>query len=542
MLDPRDYCVLVSRQPNRLKLVNAHDEVVQVIKECLSDNAEFYYKSKATCGFVITRPSRPFIIGGSQEDTIKVKRLLAEIVEKLQKISWFVVTCSDVSRMASNFSLFFRKIVTFDQVMKNKLSREGKIFIFSPSGRSSLLLIDTPYFLEKEMIDAIKSQCTINDYKMIENVEGNNITSRIELKGFAWAETGSKAIKLRKMMLEVIRVARKHKYELITNINVKGTTDSLMFQHRPSLPDSAEDLLIMSLNRTDRIRLIGAPPYVVTAAEDVIGQHWGVQSCKQLEDGDGFEFKLYGSPWWADGETAVKSRHLVASLIAKYKSLGWEVGATVDVSRKLNDKTVFVFRQCPPETQNFAVLSFHETDKLRFLSDLDDPFSLMDGIDRILDASDVSDSISYYWKAKQWKIKGVPFSGHMNCGVDLRLMVHHLTKILKYFHKLGWRLVASADVSAKYADNNNQSYPLDTHTWFFLYDPEHIKQSDTVLDIEEEEEAGENHHVLDGVVGDLFTVEEIKSERSNTRYFIRVILPMLVFFTSVLIYIFIFVF
>ena len=532
MLQPSDYFALVSRQPNRLKIVNAHDEVVQVITDCLPENVSFYYKSKATCGFKFS--SQPFAIGGSQDQTILIKRMLADIIERLQSINWHVVINSDMAREKTSFCLFFRKIVAFNQVMKNKLSRDGKIFTFSPSGLSSLLLIDIPYFLEKEMIDVIKSQCSVNDYKMIQNVEGTQITSKLDLKGFAWAETGSKAIQLRKMILEVIRVARKYKYELVTNINVKGTTDSLMFQHKPSLQDSSEDLLIMSLNRNDRLRLIGAPPYIVTAAEDVIGQHWGVQSCKQLDNGDGFEFKLYGTPWWADGETAVKSRHLIACLIAKYKSLGWEVSATVDVSRKLNDKTVFVFRQCPPETQNFAVLSFHETDKMRFLSDLDDSFSLTDGIDRILDASDVTKSISYYWKAKQWKIRGDPFSGHMNCGVDQRLMIHHLTKILKYFHKLGWRLVASADVSAKYHSSDNNSFPLDTHTWFFLYDPDHIKVPDTVLDIDDD--GDENHHVLDGVVGDLFTVNEIKSEKSEMRYFVRVILPVLIFVITILIY------
>ena len=85
------------------------------------------------------------------------------------------------------------------------------------------------------------------------------------------------------------------------------------------------------------------------------------------------------------------------------------MAATVDVSRKLNDKTVFIFRQCPPETQEWAVLSFHESNKMRFLSSTDN-FMLSDGIDRILNAADATKTISYYWKAKQWTLSGVPFS------------------------------------------------------------------------------------------------------------------------------------
>jgi len=37
---------------------------------------------------------------------------------------------------------------------------------------------------------------------------------------------------------------------------------------------------------------------------------------------------------------------------------------------------------------------------------------------------------------------------------------------------LGWRLVASADVSAKYIhQDNGPDYPLDVHSWYFMYDP-----------------------------------------------------------------------
>ena len=171
MLQPSDYFALVSRQPNRLKIVNAHDEVVQVITDCLPENVSFYYKSKATCGFKFS--SQPFAIGGSQDQTILIKRMLADIIERLQSINWHVVINSDMAREKTSFCLFFRKIVAFNQVMKNKLSRDGKIFTFSPSGLSSLLLIDIPYFLEKEMIDVIKSQCSVNDYKMLQNVESS---------------------------------------------------------------------------------------------------------------------------------------------------------------------------------------------------------------------------------------------------------------------------------------------------------------------------------------------------------------------------------
>ena len=58
--------------------------------------------------------------------------------------------------------------------------------------------------------------------------------------------------------------------------------------------------------------------------------------------------------------------------------------------------------------------------------------------------------------------------------MDLRLMVHHLTKILKFLNCEGCKLVASADVSAKLHDGNQhqEAFLLDTHSWFLLYDPD----------------------------------------------------------------------
>ena len=89
------------------------------------------------------------------------------------------------------------------------------------------------------------------------------------------------------------------------------------------------------------------------------------------------EYKLGGTPWWAEGELAVDSRRLIGSLIASLKFSGWEVAGTVDISRQLEDKTVFLLRQssCKAKHQkagavaqmvDWACLSFHETDRIRW--------------------------------------------------------------------------------------------------------------------------------------------------------------------------------
>ena len=173
------------------------------------------------------------------------------------------------------------------------------------------------------------------------------MTSKIKLKGgFNWTDTEDKTISLHKMLLEVIQVARKEKFYMISNLNTNEITDSLMFQYNESLSDfRQQDMFIMSLNRKYRLRFISAPDYIMTSAADVVTSSWdkGIQKNKAK---DGFhELKLRVTPWWEDGKGAVKSRFLIINMIAKFRALGWEVATTLDVSRTLKDKCIFVFRR-----------------------------------------------------------------------------------------------------------------------------------------------------------------------------------------------------
>ena len=514
MIEPSDYCAILCREPDRLRIINCHEEVVEVVKTVLADlhvDNQFYVKSKASCAFKLS--GAPFYSGGwsgGKKETIKIRRAFASIVEKLQNYSWHLVVSTDIAKQHANSCLFFRKINAEKSESSQQLGG-GKIFTFAPSAQSDILLIDIPAEVEKDVTEAIKATHGIDDHEVLEDVSGSVITTKVELGGWwNWHSTGEQAISLRKMLMEVIRVARTHKYEVVTNLNVKGTTDSLLFQHKPQLDEVPGAMFMISLNREDRLRLLEAPDYVITALEEVITETWerGIQHSKQREEGGGeyarlnkgyHEFKLAGRPWWADGEEAVKSRYLVASILAKLRSLGWEVADTIDVSRRLNDKTVFVMRQCPPEQQDWAVLSFHESDKVRLMSSRGTEDKVAEGVNTVLEVAEVIQETKEYWKAKQWKIRGAPFSGHKGCGVgaDLRLMIHNLTKIMKHFHAAGWRLVASGDVSAKYFHGNDKTppHPLDTHSWFFLHDPAGVLAAPETADL---------HHLLG--------VEELKSE------------------------------
>lgn len=50
-------------------------------------------------------------------------------------------------------------------------------------------------------------------------------------------------------------------------------------------------------------------------------------------------------------------------------------------------------------------------------------------------------------------------------------MIAVLCQIIRIFNSAGWKLVCSADISAKYHTTKHDRYPIDVHSWFFLYEP-----------------------------------------------------------------------
>merc|ERR1719315_308662 len=110
--------------------------------------------------------------------------------------------------------------------------------------------------------------------------QGASLTTELKMEGTPWSlggfftSAGEEGVKLRQLLMEMIRVMRRHNYSLLANINTKGTTDSLFFQHNMALYGSPDDMFIMSLNNDDKIRLIRAPDYIITMVGEVIKRTW----------------------------------------------------------------------------------------------------------------------------------------------------------------------------------------------------------------------------------------------------------------------------
>ena len=87
--------------------------------------------------------------------------------------------------------------------------------------------------------------------------------------------SGQESVLTRKMIVEVVRAAGRHNYQLVTNLNLRGTTDSLMLQHNAATTTTHSDnLFALSLQQRDRLQLICAHDTVVAAVREVVTNTW----------------------------------------------------------------------------------------------------------------------------------------------------------------------------------------------------------------------------------------------------------------------------
>merc|ERR1712106_992480 len=69
----------------------------------------------------------------------------------------------------------------------------------------------------------------------------------------------------------------------------------------------------------------------------------------------------------------------------------------------------------------------------------------------------------------QIDLNGSPWTLSESFSLHARSTLLHMLKKANY---LGWQLVASADVSSKYfQEESGPDYPEDVHSWYFVYSP-----------------------------------------------------------------------
>ena len=335
------------------------------------------------------------------------------------------------------------------------------------SGWDKVQFIDFPPAFN----DFFKDVVAKNWPQTIQDVKIKGDILEIKLKGTPWHSMGGpENIQSKTLVKALINELGVRQWFLYGSSNLRGNADTLFFMYDPAAPSLSVSFVgfVISLNRNDRLRMIDAPKDATDSVRGAITQFWsrGIQEEKQKFNA--YEFKLKGTPWWADGEQAVDTRFLMCKIFEALLRIGWKVKISIDLTRKLNDKSVLPFHKCEPSSAPVFCISLNWTDKIRFINAPPDLLAALVAEVKRVWLFGVSRE-RLYGASTELKLNENPwsygFKGHD--GAHGRVMLSYLCKLCA---NMGWYLILSADVSAKWIhQDKGPDYPIDVHSWWFMY-------------------------------------------------------------------------
>ncbi|KAI3391374.1 hypothetical protein diail_7460 [Diaporthe ilicicola] len=196
----------------------------------------------------------------------------------------------------------------------------------------------------------------------------------------------------------------------------------------------------VTLNRSDRMRLINFSAHEASALRGVLGSVWPIQDVRTYGGADEFKFK--GFPWKETNNGDDNARRLVRRMLEALYAMGWVLQAAVDVSRKELDKDSLLFRyqNQPPPPCDWLSISFDWTDKMKIVDA--PPGDLTEAIVAEFRANYRLKSHELEGGRLKLKFHGQPWQAQGEDTVRSRMMLLSLLGILERF---GYSLYASID-------------------------------------------------------------------------------------------------
>ena len=459
----------------KIRLLHAPPEVETVVLrvvnniESLKNNgsSDIPTTSKEKMGATqFTMSSSLFVTNNGKQAATLGKQLCVELLQELYKLGWDLELTSDLARSRwQAAALFFRKTST---------ERPGvRVVCVAPGKRDMLTLLNHDEVVKNKVVEAVQETWP-QGIQGTEDGEMFGLTLHdIKMNGNPWF-TSEANVDNNRIICRVLSKLSELNLRLVAGINIKGGTDSLFFIQDSAFSQQKTEFCTISVCQRDRMRLVDCKEMCNDVEQIVQQNQYRVQD-KSIKEHHA-KLKLSGTPWHCSGYESVKSRQLISRISEAMLKQGWALTDAVDISRRDDDKSMLLYRRCPPTTARFSCISLTSSDHLRLI---DFPSSDQEVLGRTVNErylpgiSRVDNTESCSLK---FSLAGSPWSdpGGSNLGWALhaRSMLLHL---LNTAHQLGYRLAVSADVSAKYQKDKDghPQYPLDVHTIYL------VKQEDT---------------------------------------------------------------
>lgn len=364
-------------------------DLVQLIEErwtvqqCQQSRQEIRVKLKGT----------PFKEGSSHKVSVDSRVLILQIFKFLHIRGWRPIVSADVSIDEDRTSVFFRLAA------EPLASPDFDLVCLSPSSDSHIQLVNPSWQLVTALQRAALAafpELTLK--KMEESL--TELVYEARLADGVW-DIGEHQIgvAVRRFILELIAEFDSFEYRFYGTVNLKGIVDCLFFlspkpkgpnllaikpntttnvKWKQRTPPPASKFWVLSLDRDDRVRVITSSSQkaakgaeinkIIDTLRRTIATYWldGIE--KESEYFDSYELQLGGGPWQdSENKNGLAPRMLIAVVFEELLKIGWKVYCTVDITRDLNDKSIFVFHSTPPDIQHHFCLALDGYDKLRLV-------------------------------------------------------------------------------------------------------------------------------------------------------------------------------
>ncbi|VDM39226.1 unnamed protein product [Toxocara canis] len=457
-------------------LVDAPPEVVCLIRTVVSNSwtAGIQRESEEPQGvFKLKLYGQPFSLSCTRDVSVRTKKMLCLILETLREHGWELTLSSDLSRIYDLSTLFFQK-VSFDgydgcHVMCLSLSAHDKLQLVNAPSEAGRIIIECVADLYQKHINA-------NEFFEVQmkGISQNLFYQSDFFAGYLWSATTSESgFRARQLLLNIFHRFHEVRYRYYGTANIKGTADCIFF-----IADCQDvgprEYCMLSLNASDRVRIIGAPDELIGMVGECLQRHWpkGIQDAKTKGDGAYFEYKMKGFPWSSCGTESVDSRLMLTIILQQLITVGWGVVTALDVSRRANDKAVFLLRRCAVGSVPHFAICPAETDKIRLVNADKQMIELVGNVLRSSWTLGIQRE-GLYGHSFEYRLAGYVWSSSVfGCSGQFELCRMMMTRLLYELAQRGWRVICSADVSSKYASddgNNSKEHPVDVHSWFIAY-------------------------------------------------------------------------
>ncbi|KAL9960254.1 hypothetical protein ACROYT_G033689 [Oculina patagonica] len=212
-------------------------------------------------------------------------------------------------------------------------------FTISFNSEDIIRLIGIP----EGLVSAVRNTIQTFWSRGIQNEESFAESWQFKLRGTPWWTSGEEAVDSRFLVLKLIEAMQAYGWSVVAAIDCsKKTQDKSSLLFRQSQPRQSSFFCI-SLNETNKLRLINAPEDVRKICQDVIQSQYvlGIERTQHYDTS--VEFKLIGNPWSGgiNDHIGIHGRNLICHLFAALASRHWRSVISADVSAK------FVFEDYP---------------------------------------------------------------------------------------------------------------------------------------------------------------------------------------------------